>query len=228
MDQQQAWETEYTSSQGVPTSTRITPSSSVKKLVAYIDEHDAEIGRRVIDLGCGIGRNSFYLAGLGYTVTAVDYAAAALKRLEAAKSEHEGASHIKTKQVDLTKKLPFADHAFDIAVDSVTTMTLTPEELPRFEAELRRIVRPGGLFMTYVLATDDGFLEATRPGQTQTTVQDSGITDNYLSEERLRHIYAEWTILALEKHEKQDLFYGREYTRRLWWLLLRNEQQAPR
>jgi SAM-dependent methyltransferase len=224
MDQQKAWNNEYRHSQGVPTSTRTTPSFAVKRLVSYIDEYDQEVGKQVIDLGCGIGRNAFYLAELGYTVTAVDFAESAIKKLNQARPTHEHADHIITKQVNLTGKLPFPDSSFDIAMDIVTTMTLTPEELPSFEIELRRIVRPGGLFLSYVLASDDGYLQTTNPGQTQTTVQDSGITDNYLSEERLRRLYAKWTVLEMEKTVKQDLFYGREYTRRIWWMLLRNEQ----
>ncbi len=109
-------------------------------------------------------------------------------------------------------------------MDIVTTMTLIPEELIGFEAEVRRVVRPGGLFLTYVLATDDGYLQSSNPGQTQTTVQDSGITDNYLSEERLRHVYDKWTILEMEKIEKLDVFYGQEYMRRIWWMLLQNKR----
>jgi SAM-dependent methyltransferase len=210
----------------VPTSIRTKPSSAVKRLVTYIDEHEPDVGKRAIDLGCGIGRNAFYLAELGYDVTAVDFSQVALGKLKKAKSEHESTDHITVKQIDLAKQLPFLDASFDIATDIVTTMTLTPEELPGFETEIRRIVRPGGLFLTYVLSSDDGFLLATNPGQTRTTVQDSGITDNYLSEERLRQLYKRWTVLEMEKTEKLDIFYGREYTRRIWWMLLRNERSA--
>jgi SAM-dependent methyltransferase len=224
MTQQQAWNNEYQHAQGVPTSTRTSPSSAVKRLIGYIEEHKLDTGKRVIDLGCGIGRNAFYLAELGYEVTGVDFAESALKKLEQAKSDHMGGEHVTTKHLNLAKQLPFPDRSFDIATDIVTTMTLTPEELPSFELEMRRIVRPGGLFLTYVLASDDGYLQATNPGQTQTTVQDSGITDNYLSEERLRRLYVHWTVLEMEKTEKQDIFYGREYTRRIWWMLLKNEQ----
>ena len=224
MNQQQAWNNEYQNAQGVPTSTRTKPSSAVKRLTEYLEEHDIDPGKRVIDLGCGIGRNTFYMAELGYDVTAVDFASSALKKLDKAKSEHMNADRITTKQVNLAEKLPFRDGSFDIAMDIVTTMTLVPEELIGFEAEIRRIVHPDGLFLTYVLAADDGYLQASNPGQTQTTVQDSGITDNYLSEERLRHVYDKWTILEMEKIEKLDVFYGREYMRRIWWMLLQNKR----
>lgn len=222
MNQQQAWNNEYQNTQGVPTSTRTEPSSAVKRLTEYLDGHEVTLGKRVIDLGCGIGRNAFYMAQRGFEVTAVDFADNSLKKLEAAKAKRPGGERIVTKHVHLAKRLPFPDNAFDLAMDIVTTTTLVPEELIAFEAELRRIVRPGGLFLTYVLATDDGYLQSVNPGQTQTTVKESGITDNYLSADRLRYVYGKWTVLEMDKVGKLDLFYGREYTRRIWWVLMEN------
>lgn len=224
MNQQQAWNQEYQNAQGVPTSTRTTPSPAVKRLLNYIAEHKFKIGNEAIDLGCGIGRNVLYLAEQGYHVTAVDFAESALTKFRRTLENSVQADKITTKQVNLAEKLPFADNSFDLATDIVTTTTLTPDELPGFEAELRRVVRPGGLFLTYVLSRDDGFLEATAPGKTVTTVEESGITDNYLSEDQLRSLYKAWKVLEMDKIEKVDHFYGKNYTRRIWWMLLRNDK----
>jgi SAM-dependent methyltransferase len=224
MNQQQAWNQEYKNAQGVPTSTRTTPSSAVKRLLAYIAEHEPTLGKNVIDLGCGIGRNSIYLAEQGYKVTAVDFAETAIEMFRQTLVDHPPAERIDLRQVNLAQRLPFDDDAFDFAIDIVTTMTLTQNELPGFEAELRRVVRPGGMFLTYVLSSDDGFLEATAPGAATTTVEESGITDNYLTEEQLRQLYRRWEVVAIDKVEKVDHFYGKNYTRRIWWMLLRNTQ----
>jgi SAM-dependent methyltransferase len=224
MNQQQAWNQEYQNAQGVPTSTRTRPSSAVKRLMSYIADHELDAGKDAIDLGCGIGRNAVYLAEEGYKVTAVDFSERALKKFRHTLAKHPQASHIRTEQTDLAKKLPFTDNSFDLAIDIVTTMTLTPDELPILEAELRRVIRPGGLFLTYVLSNDDGFLETTNPGGTSTTIEGSGITDNYLGEKDLRRLYKGWDIIAMDKIEKVDDFYGKKYTRRIWWMLLRNSK----
>jgi SAM-dependent methyltransferase len=188
-----------------------------------VTRHDPKVGTRVIDLGCGIGRNSLYLAEQGYDVTAVDFSDKALEKFRQTLKDDARADHINAKQVNLAEKLPFANGSFDLAIDVVTTMTLTPDELPGFEAELRRILRPHGLFLTYVLGSDDGFLEATAPpGTASTTIEASGITDNYFSQDQLRRLYKQWEVLEMDKIEKTDHFYGKNYTRRLWWMLLRN------
>jgi len=227
MNQQQAWNQEYQNAQGVPTSTRTTPSSAIKRLLDYIVEHKLEVGKDAIDLGCGIGRNALYLADQGYHVMAVDFAESALEKFRDKLEDSPQAQRISLKQMNLAKKLPFPDNSFDLATDIVTTMTLTPDELPGFEAELRRVVRPNGLFLTYVLSADDGFLEATAPGKSATTVEESGITDNYLSEAQLRKLYKDWEVLEMNKIEKLDHFYGKNYMRRIWWILLRNHKEQP-
>lgn len=222
MNQQQAWNQEYQNTRGVPTSTRTTPSSAVKHLLDYIAEHKLEIGKEAIDLGCGTGRNTLYLAEHSYHITGVDFAESVLEKFRNNLKDNPQADNIVLKQVNLAEKLPFADNSFDLATDIVTTVTLTPDELPGFEAELRRIVRPNGLFLTYVLSDDDGFLMATAPDKSSTTVEESGITDNYFSEEQLRDLYRHWQILEMKKTEKIDHFYSKNYTRRIWWMLLKN------
>jgi ubiquinone/menaquinone biosynthesis C-methylase UbiE len=224
MNQQTAWNNEYRNAQGVPTSTRTTPSSAVKKLLDYIAKHEPNLGKEVIDLGCGIGRNALYLAKQGYHVMAVDFAESAIEKFRIMLEDKPEADNIQLQQLNLAETLPFSDNSFDVATDIVTTMTLTPDELPALEKELRRVIKPKGLFLTYVLSDDDGFLAATNPGGISTTVETSGITDNYFTEEYLKKIYKEWEILVLDKVEKTDHFYDKNYTRRIWWMLLQNKK----
>lgn len=92
-----------------------------------------------LDVGCGHGGDAFWLASLGWRVTAVDVSATALARVA------EGALArglvVATEQHDLTRTLP------DLAVDLLTaTYFQTPLELDR-DGILRRavgLVRPGG------------------------------------------------------------------------------------
>lgn len=195
---------------------------AVKRLLAYIKTHNMSPGKRVIDLGCGIGRHSLYLLDQGYDVTAVDFAESALAKLREAAKDHPSKQHLAIKQLNLAEKLPFADNSFDIALDIVTTMTLLPRERPGFEAELRRIVRPGGLFLSWVLSRNDSVLKEMAPGKNATTVEESGVTDYYFTERELKDLYKKWELLEMDEVSKRDTFYGKEYERRIWWMLLRN------
>jgi ubiquinone/menaquinone biosynthesis C-methylase UbiE len=225
MNPRQAWEKEYTQSQGIPTSTRTTPSSSVKELLSYIASNDIHAGKKVLDMGCGIGRNSIFLAEQGYEVTAVDFVVPALDKFRRTVRSTDHSAHITIQECDLSEKLPFTDNYFDLAIDIVSTMSLLIEGVRRLEAELRRVIKPQGLFLTYVLSRDDGYLQTVAPGASSYEVSESGVTDYFFTEEELRDVYQKWDVLEMHKVEKIDTFYKETFTRRIWWMLLRNGEK---
>ncbi|HEU5379412.1 MAG TPA: class I SAM-dependent methyltransferase [Ktedonobacteraceae bacterium] len=206
----------------MPTSIRLTPSSTVVRLLRYLKDKNVQAGRRALDIGCGAGRNSFYLAENGYEVTAIDFARAALDHLQKTLDERGGRDRITIQQCDLTNKLPFEDGVFDLAIDIVTTCSLNPEEMRRFERELKRILVPNGIYLSYIHSRDDRYLAAVAPGQTSYTIE--GLMDYTWTEDELRTLYKDWDVLALEKVEKQDDFYGKTYIRSIWWILLKNKK----
>lgn len=69
------WEAGYATA-GV--STMGGPNHDIVELSAALQDH-----ARILDLGCGEGRNAFYLAGLGHDVTAVDISGAGIAKLAA-------------------------------------------------------------------------------------------------------------------------------------------------
>lgn len=60
---------------------------------------------KVLDIACGDGRNSIYLAGLGYNVCSVDFSNEALERLNYFAKEED--LNIETKLVDLSSNDAF-------------------------------------------------------------------------------------------------------------------------
>ena len=73
------WTTEYQRG-GIPSSVREEPSGSVVKFVEFARAAGVLAGS-AIDVGCGSGRNSLYLASLGYNVTAIDFVPTAIEDL---------------------------------------------------------------------------------------------------------------------------------------------------
>src|SRR5579871_2002743 len=116
MGQQASWESEYTGAKGIPTSTRTRPSSAVVRLIDYLKAHGKDSHQQVLDIGCGTGRNSIFLAQQGFHVTAVDFAKSALEKLCTEARAQQLEDSISIVQCDLTKVLPFADDSFDIVI----------------------------------------------------------------------------------------------------------------
>ncbi len=112
-------------------------------------------GARILDYGCGYGRAAAALAAAGWRAVGVDFAAGMIAR---GRREHPGLDlrHI--------EGLPLAepDGAFDAAIlFAVLTCIPTDADQRALVAELRRLIRPGGLLYVsdYLLQTDARYLE---------------------------------------------------------------------
>jgi SAM-dependent methyltransferase len=102
--------------------------------------------RRLLELGGGQGRDSLFFAERGFEVTVLDYTPSAVETI-VAKAEKEGlAGRISAGEHDVREPLPFPDGSFDGCYSHMLfCMALTEDELRRLSAEIRRVLRPGGV-----------------------------------------------------------------------------------
>ena len=109
---------------------------------------------RILDAGCGSGRNAHYLMRCGADVHCVDENPEAVGRVRELVSR--GAPRLppdNVRQVRL-EALPYADEAFDAVICSAVLHFAEGE--PHFEAMVRemwRVLRPGGTFFARLAST---------------------------------------------------------------------------
>ncbi len=94
---------------------------------------------RALDLACGAGRNALWLARQGWSVTAVDGAAEAIRLVR----EHDTGIDTRVLDLESDAPLPFEDGSFDLVV------ILYFLYRPLF-AEAQRVLRPGGIVVTAI------------------------------------------------------------------------------
>ena len=96
-----------------------------------------------LDLACGEGRNALWLARLGWTVTGVDYSAAAIERAESltAREPAEVAERLTWRVADVTRELP-PPASVDLAL--ISYLHLVPVEQQAVLASAAAAVRPEG------------------------------------------------------------------------------------
>lgn len=96
---------------------------------------------KTLDLGCGNGRNSLYLAANGYSVTAWDKNPMSIANIERIK-EAEGLENLEIATVDLNA-LTF-EGEYDFILSTVVLMFLEAQTIPGLIANMQRTTVPGG------------------------------------------------------------------------------------
>src|SRR5215472_1787590 len=103
-------------------------------------------GMRVVDAGCGGGRNLIYLLRHGFEVCAVDQDENAIEgvwRLAARLAPDLSAANFRVAQIEA---MPFPEHSADAAISSAVLHFARDDE--HFHAMLQgtwRVLKPGGL-----------------------------------------------------------------------------------
>jgi SAM-dependent methyltransferase len=128
------------------------PSQAAERAAATFQRNGID---RILDLGCGVGRDSFYLAGCGLDVVGLDLAGSGIGLAEAARREKGVA--VRFLQGDACR-LPFPTGSFD----GVYCFGLLHEfvgegweaDVATVMGEIRRVLRPGGQVVLAVLAGD--------------------------------------------------------------------------
>jgi len=109
--------------------------------------------KRVLDLGCGAGRNSIYLAKKGFDVIGVDVSKSAL-RFANNWAEEERLSNA-TFTLGTMVNIPFDDYLFDAVVSVSVIHHGVKEYIMRTIAEINRILRRKGVFIANIASVRD-------------------------------------------------------------------------
>lgn len=101
---------------------------------------------RALDLGCGYGRASIFMAGLGWEVDAIDMIPAAIT--EAAKRAGEAGVRIRLHIASISE-LHFLAGPYNFALDVGCSHALDRSGLKRYRDQLARLLPSGAYFLVY-------------------------------------------------------------------------------
>jgi len=103
-------------------------------------------GMRVLDAGCGYGRNLVYLLREGCEVFALDLDAEGVDHVRKLSASLATGLPPENFRVGLIEKMPFADGFADVVIcSSVLHFARDDEHFQSMLAELWRVLRPGGM-----------------------------------------------------------------------------------
>lgn len=125
-----------------------------QRLFSYV-QSEGWLGRRILDLGCGVGAAALWFANNGFRVTAVDSSAAMLA--QARQQAQVGGTSVEWVQEDIRQMTNDHDHDLVMALGVLNELRRTSD----LEAVLQRVnatLAPGKLFV-FDLATIQGLVQ---------------------------------------------------------------------
>lgn len=109
---------------------------------------------RVLDAGCGGGRNLVYFLREGYEVFGVDNSAEAIDHTRSLASMLAPASPPGNFRVEAIEAMSFPDAAFDFVISSAVLHFANDEaHWRRMLKEMWRVLKPGGIFFARLAST---------------------------------------------------------------------------
>lgn len=221
MPQASAWEREYRSPQLVTKEPGLR--TDVKRFLMFVRKHTGHPveGLRVLDLGCGTGRNANELAARGNMVTGMDIAPTAIRLAnERARALGVPAAY---RVGDMGSPYPFPDASFDVVLDVMSSNSLDEKERAIYLRETARVLTPGGLLFVRGLCKDGDkhakTLLRSHPGPEPDTyrLDALGLVERVFSHADFIQTYSPFfNILSLTKKANYARFGGQSYKRQYW------------
>lgn len=111
-------------------------------------------GMRVLDAGCGGGRNLVYLLREGYEVFGIDEAEEAIHHVRGVASSLAPRLPPGNFRVEQIERMSFTDVSFDFVIgNSVLHFARDEEHWRRMMDEMWRVLAPGGIFFARLAST---------------------------------------------------------------------------
>lgn len=154
------------------------PSTFARELAGLLPSR-----ARVLDLGCGEGRDSVYFACLGFEVMGVEVSPAALRKAE--RLANERGVEVQWVHADMTRLRP--DGPFDLVYSCGAVHYVARGERALLIDRLKGITRPGGRHGLVVFTDEVIYAE-------------KGEVIDYFAPGELGRHYPDWLILGAHRH----------------------------
>jgi tellurite methyltransferase len=174
------------------------------EVVALLPELKSRGARTALDLGCGVGRHSKFLADAGLDVEALDASATGLEVLRQTAAARNLALEIRQADAD---SLPFPEATFDFVLSWDVIYHGNLGDVGRRIAEIWRVIKPGGLFQGTMLPRRNNNFGVGRLVAPGTFVVDGDEHHSqphfYCDATTLFALFSGFEILRLSQHQKR-------------------------
>lgn len=117
---------------------------------------------RVLDLGCGPGANTWFLAREGFAVAGIDGSATAIEQNRARLRGENLDAELRVG--DFTGRLPWEDDSFDAVLDNASLYANPASRIAAAVDEIHRVLKPGGRLISLSFTDQTWGYGSGKPG----------------------------------------------------------------
>ncbi len=167
--------------------------------------------RKVLDLGCGMGRHMVYLAKKGLYVVGLDTSETAL-RLARVWMKMERLKKYRLVNASLFD-IPFPDRHFDAVISTATIDNFAVKDVEKAVDESRRVLKKGGFFYGNFLSTKhENFLRWKALGWNKvskyTFFHKELLLQSFFTEDMIKKLFSKFDLVEMNERS----YYKRLYT----------------
>ena len=223
--QKEIWQKEHETAATLPNHAASEPSKAVVWFVEKLNELNVKLEGNALDVGCGKGRNTIYLAKQGFTVNAMDYIPLALDTTKQFSIQEKLEDKVEVLEQDLGKKWPFATSYFDIAIDNYSSIDIEKlEDRITCRNEMYRTLKKNGFGFASVVSINDAFEKTCKHGLEKNSVYwpNDKFQKDYDKNE-LREWFEEigFEVLEIKEVQRQVEKYGKKFTSTDYWAIFK-------
>lgn len=171
------------------------PSELAKRAMSLFE--DAGLNK-VLELGCGQGRDTWPMVRAGFSVCALDYSATGINQMQDFANENGLICGLRVH--DALQPLPFPDGHFDAIYSHMFfTMQFSMDELRSMMRECLRVLRPGGLHVYSVRNYNDLHYGKFEARGEDTWENPLGFVVHFFSEEKIRSLTDGYEVIRIEE-----------------------------
>lgn len=230
-EMKKAWEEEY-KRKGIPSSFRKDPTKPVTEFITWLKEKTPIRNGEAFDIGCGMGRNSFYLASQGFKVTGLELLE---DNADVVNAEAEANNlPVKAFALDASTTWPTPSESLDIIIDVFCYKHIVnKEKQASYRKELWRTLKEDGFYFISLASEHDGFYGPLL--KDSTNLKDKLIVDPYskiasflYSEESLINEFRTYFEPVLIKEQTSSSpMYEKEYSRKVINAIFKKQPISP-
>jgi len=148
---------------------------------------------KILDLGCGYGIESLYLANLGFDVTGIDINNEAIKYARKKAHNKKNIKFICGDALKFEKKLK--PNSFDMVIDSAFSHTLRKKERVKNIRDIYKILKKNGWLFFFNFSNEDEYCKKYCPKRRWTFRKGIRLYCHFFTKEEIRKLLKNFNII---------------------------------